>query len=892
MRGITAQLVAALVAAVLAVPGCAGPSGSLSAAPAFLIPTAKSVSPGSLFVPPMPSTAVLPALTSASTRHTNSAIQPVTWTRLPGGATFVAAGPNGALWMLSDVGTGANRSIWRYVNGVWTNVSGGAVRLSVAPDGTLWAMTAAGGIYAYDGSTWRAIGAGVSDISAAADGSIYAISNLGGNTNGRAIWHYSNGAWSQLPGAAVRVAASWDTGSYPGKITPGGIWTIDALNEVYYYTSGSGFIPVESGMVDIAPTTNGGLFALRQVADSSGGHPIYYDDLSTQSWTQQPGAAVVVATNTANVYVVAATGSIYSAQLTPPAPPVAASITFTGPSGEPHVLGTQSTGYQLIGDQPYTFTAAAFDGHGNPITGSGAPTFTVRSGSAALVVTPVSGNPNAFTVRARTFSSTPVALTVTASNSSASLAVACTTIQELWVANTYNKTITAYAGSPPTQIVKDTISTGAWGPGGLALDKSGNMWVAAGTSITAYAGTTQIPADTVTVSGPTMLAFDSSGVLWVSNESTPSPEGSITAYLGTTQLPADTITNPQGSLTGLWNPRGLAFDSAGTLWVSSSYGSINTITAYSGATQVNADTIEDGTGGPFGLAFDGAGVLWVANNYRSTITAYQGTSQITADTISSGLNQPAGLAFDGSGHLWVSNSSTGVNGSTVVEYAGTSQIAANTISAGLSGPTGIVFTPPAVLPPASPPPTTTPAPTASPVVANPSSLAFSNTGATFSKTVSMSQAGYAGAFALSGINTAIATAAITGSTITVTPVAAGSTSLHVVGGGSQSVDIPITVATSGSVVASPSSLNFLNAGSAFNQTVALSQSGYSGGFTLSGINTSIATATVSGSTVTVTPVSSGTTTLRATGGSGQFVDMPIGVTVSNIIIHAAHRGVR
>ncbi|MBV8749606.1 MAG: hypothetical protein JO103_07815, partial [Candidatus Eremiobacteraeota bacterium] len=267
-----------------------------------------------------------------SLRLPKSAIQPVGWTQLPGCATIVAASPDGSLWVLSCQGNGPDRSIWHYANGSWSNIPGAAMRLAVGPDGTLWVVNSAGGIYAYNGTSWTGIAGGASDITVGADGSVYVISNQGGGIYGRGIWRYS-GAWSQLPGAAIRIAASWDTGSYAGAIAPGGFWVLNGIEQIYYYNPSSGFHQIPGAAVDLAPTTNGGLFVLG-VPGGSSGNPIYYFDLTSGAWTQQPGAAFSIATNTSHVYVVGGGSGIYSAPVVAQPPQPTPRPTFT-PTGTP-----------------------------------------------------------------------------------------------------------------------------------------------------------------------------------------------------------------------------------------------------------------------------------------------------------------------------------------------------------------------------------------------------------------------------------------------------------------------------------------------------------------------------------------------------------------------------
>jgi sugar lactone lactonase YvrE len=569
---------------------------------------------------------------------------------------------------------------------------------------------------------------------------------------------------------------------------------------------------------------------------------------------------------------------------------IAASLAFTGPSGDPHVLGTQSTGYQIIGNQPYVFTVTARDAAGNVIIDPGAPSFNVQSGSNALVISPVSGTVNAYAVRARRFSAIPVLVTIAASTGITAANVAFSTIQELWVANAYDSTITAYAGQPPVQIASDTItrSSGILGPEAIAFDDYGRMWVANFANVTMFAGSTAAPAATITagLTTPTALAFDSGGTLWVANID--SGSGSVVSYAGTSQLP-NTITNPGNSITGLWGPRGLAFDSAGNLWVANGGGNVQTVTAYAGTTQITGTTIT-GVGAPWGLAFDGSGALWVASGYpASTVNPYRGSTIVYGNTITAGLNQPAGIAFDASGNLWVANSSTGVGGSAITEYSGGSQVAANTITTGNSGPAGLTFAPPAALPVNPPPPHPSPPP--APVIANPSSVAFSQVGSGF-VFVRVSQAGYFGDYSMTNSNPSVASAEQVGTSTTVRPLSNGTTTLHITGGFGQSVDVSVTVQTGGTVVVSPSTLAFTNVGPAFSQTVALSQAHASGQFGFLIFDPTVVSASITGGTLTVTPLKSGSTVVRVGGDNFQFADVSVGVTISNVNIHGARRGAR
>src|SRR5262249_27778355 len=68
---------------------------------------------------------------------------------------------------------------------------------------------------------------------------------------------------------------------------------------------------------------------------------------------------------------------------------------------------------------------------------------------------------------------------------------------------------------------------------------------------------------------------------------------------------------------------------------------------------------------PRALAFDSNGNLYVANDRANRVTVYARDSDSVLRTIVAGLNGPNSLAFDGSGNLYVSNN----NNKSVTVYA-------------------------------------------------------------------------------------------------------------------------------------------------------------------------------------------------------------------------------
>jgi hypothetical protein len=99
------------------------------------------------------------------------------------------------------------------------------------------------------------------------------------------------------------------------------------------------------------------------------------------------------------------------------------------------------------------------------------------------------------------------------------------------------------------------------------------------------------------------------------------------------------------------DPNGLAFDSAGNLWVANE--GANNVLELNPTTGAVLNTITAGISGPTRLVFDGAGNLYVTNFTTGTITVYNKSRTLTR-TIS-GLSHPLGVAVDAYGDIYAAN---------------------------------------------------------------------------------------------------------------------------------------------------------------------------------------------------------------------------------------------
>jgi sugar lactone lactonase YvrE len=316
-------------------------------------------------------------------------------------------------------------------------------------------------------------------------------------------------------------------------------------------------------------------------------------------------------------------------------------------------------------------------------------------------------------------------------------------------------------------------------PYDVKFDSSGNMWVVDsadsrvlefqppftnGESASLVLGessfTTSYLAGSTALNGtvlsdPEYITFDSHGNLWVSDTgdarvvefTAPFSTGeNASLVLGAPDLRTPGDESQTASQTDLSNPAGLAFDSAGNLWVSDpGYDRVvefaapltngesesvvlgqDNFTAKSFPNEPDcpptcntptASTLNN----PFDVAFDSAGNMWVADrsdwrvveftqpfsNGQAASTIVGGPCNIFGEVLTSGcIGVTEGIGFDHSGNLWVSDTangrllsfpapiSTGENATIVLgepDFATTYGVVVNATQSNLVGPEGFAF---------------------------------------------------------------------------------------------------------------------------------------------------------------------------------------------------------
>jgi streptogramin lyase len=200
---------------------------------------------------------------------------------------------------------------------------------------------------------------------------------------------------------------------------------------------------------------------------------------------------------------------------------------------------------------------------------------------------------------------------------------------------------------------------GLFEPGGVAIDASGNVWVANYSSAQGFVtelgptGTILGPSSGYPVGvNPNGIAIDTSGFVWVANDGS----HSVSKLNGTTGAP---VTGSPFSV-GTQNPFGLSIDQQGNIWVAG-----NGIVKLNGST--GASILTNPTSAGY-IAVDPSNTTWSTEfvGESSTITRLTTTGSAYPGSPYTAAGGDGPIAFDSAGNAWIA----GVNGVTEISSAG------------------------------------------------------------------------------------------------------------------------------------------------------------------------------------------------------------------------------
>ena len=262
------------------------------------------------------------------------------------------------------------------------------------------------------------------------------------------------------------------------------------------------------------------------------------------------------------------------------------------------------------------------------------------------------------------FSSTPTAVSFILPSASSNYTVgnypegiAIDSSGNVWVANEGTNMAGSITKLSSSGTVIGTFPVGT-DPQGIAIDPSGNVWVVNGgnnnvTELNSSGG--QVTGSPFPVgSVPHGIAIDSSGNVWVANEGT-NMAGSIMELSSSGTVLG---TFPVGNY-----PYGIAIDSLGNIWVTG----INGVTELSSSGTV-LGTFLAGNSPSQTIAIDSSGNVWMTNEGSNVTELNSSGGQVAGSPFPVG-NTPVGIAIDASGNVWVTNE--GSNTVTELNSSGT-----------------------------------------------------------------------------------------------------------------------------------------------------------------------------------------------------------------------------
>ena len=236
-----------------------------------------------------------------------------------------------------------------------------------------------------------------------------------------------------------------------------------------------------------------------------------------------------------------------------------------------------------------------------------------------------------------------------------------------------------------------TLGSGFSNPSGVAVDASGNIFVAdhdngAVKKILAAGGYTTVNTVASGFSTPYDVVVDGSGNLFV----TDSNAGGLYEFMAVNgSIPASPTKKTLGSI--LPHPTGLAVDGSGNVFVAVlNLNEVFEFFAVNGVVSTKYGQVGWYFAMPYGVAVDGSGNVFVANMAINTVAELLAWNPVDPEnfqkTVASGFNSPYNLAIDRSGNIFVADS--GNNAVKEIVAAG-GYTTVKTVASGFNSPYGV-----------------------------------------------------------------------------------------------------------------------------------------------------------------------------------------------------------
>jgi len=230
---------------------------------------------------------------------------------------------------------------------------------------------------------------------------------------------------------------------------------------------------------------------------------------------------------------------------------------------------------------------------------------------------------------------------------------------------------------PATQT---TIGTGL-APVGVAIDQSGNLYIADSISNTVFKSTAGgAPVSFATgFNKPTQLAVSAGSTVYVADS------GNNRIAVVTQAGVVSTLSQANNEIAYTFsNPSGVAVDSAGNIFISDT--SNNRVLKVAGSVISSGNVTVLGFSGlssPLGLAVDAAGDVFVADSGNARIVKLSAAGVQSVVTVTPSLSNPVGVSVDPAGNLYIADS--GNQNVVLVPYGSTVATALQNLTTDLAG---------------------------------------------------------------------------------------------------------------------------------------------------------------------------------------------------------------
>jgi len=231
----------------------------------------------------------------------------------------------------------------------------------------------------------------------------------------------------------------------------------------------------------------------------------------------------------------------------------------------------------------------------------------------------------------------------------------------------------AYVPTGPQTVL---VSSGLSGPAGVAVDTSGNIFIA---------DTNNNAVMTWTATNSALNALISSGLV---NPSSVAVDKAGNIYIADAGNNAIKEWKTNGAVVtlvaaGLSNPSGVAVDLAGNVYIADTQD--NAIKKWNVTNGVLTTVVATGLSSPTGVAVDVAGNVYIADTGNNVIKQWAPAGNLVTTLVASGLSSPTGVAVDGSGNIYIADSRNGA----VKEWTSASNVVTVLAASALSKPAGV-----------------------------------------------------------------------------------------------------------------------------------------------------------------------------------------------------------